>query len=200
MLWTLIGIIFFLIIILAAFRIGISRKQNEETDAGRPIIHASGIYSIVRRSPREAMVLHKPTEEEIRKYLAQKNEDIEGKRLSADEKEMLVTQWLQLCDINIAQIENGDKDGVEFYFYNVPDNDPVTNQYLKKGYFVTREEIHDFPEIIPPFHLGCASKLEAHRGTENLRETTELGIRPLFRGEKIPSLPNWKDIIKPRQM
>jgi hypothetical protein len=197
MIWTLIGIIFFLIIILIACRIGITRHKNNEEIDNQPMIHASGIYSIVRKSPREFMGNCKPTTEDIRKYLTAKNEDYNGSPLSGKEKENLVAQWNTLLDENIVEIENGDGEGVEFYFYEISENDPVTEKYIKKGSFVTREEIHDYPQIIPPFHIGCTCRLRAHRGSENLRDTAELGIRPLFRGEKIPPLPDWRHIVKP---
>jgi hypothetical protein len=102
-----------------------------------------------------------------------------------------------LLDENIVEIENGDGDGVEFYFYELSGKDPVTEKYVKKGCFVTREEIHNHPQLIPPFHIGCTCRLRAHRGSENLHDTTELGIRPLFIGEDVPPLPDWHAIIKP---
>jgi hypothetical protein len=197
MIWTLVGIIFFLIVILIAFRVSVSRQKVEEGD-DLPLIHASGIYSIVRKSPRETLRACKPTDAEIRKYLAQRIEITPGRVLTSDEKDDLISQWQALMEENIVEIENGDKEGVEFYYYIVDEDDAVSHNYVKKGNFVTREEIHNFPQIIPPLHLGCSCRLQAHHGSENLRETTELGIRPFFHNENLPPLPSWKEIVKPK--
>ncbi|HEX3018905.1 MAG TPA: hypothetical protein VHP36_01320, partial [Chitinispirillaceae bacterium] len=86
---------------------------------------------------------------------------------------------------------------VEFYFYDFsPVECPVCLNFLRKGYFVTRQEIFHYPRIIPPFHLGCTCCIIPHHGKENLKDTTEQGMRPLFQRESPPALPDWKTINK----
>lgn len=196
MLWTLIGIAFFLLCILIAFRIGITRHKNDEEELSSPMIHASGIYSIVRKSPRQNIANFKPSTEKIRQYLAGQNVDINGKELTAEDKEKLLSQWTEVLDENISEIEKGDSEGVEFYYYDFPNDDPVTGEHIKKGHFVTREEIHTFPQIIPPLHIGCRCRIKAHHGIEKIKDTTEMGLRPLFHDENLPPMPRWKDILK----
>lgn len=195
----LIGFIaLFLLIVLLVIAIGIGvNKEKTEKEEPRPIIHASGIYSVVRTSPRKDIERLKPAREEIRKYLSGTNEDTNGVALSNQDKERLVESYWTEVDRNITEVEEGDRRGAEFYFYDFERDDPVCARYLSKGRFVTREEIFKHGRIVPPFHLGCSCRIQAHKGSENLRETTELGLRPLFADDSmVPSLPNWHTVLR----
>jgi len=190
-----IGVAFFLTLLLVAIHLVIKAgKPGEPADS--PTIHASGIYSIVRRSPRDTIAEFKPSAETIVQYLSGKNEDIQGKAINDDDRKALAAHWLERLEENIREVEAGDQRGVEFYYYDFTEDDPVCNGIIDKGHFVTREEIFKFPQIIPPFHLGCRCTMKAHQGSENLRETTRLSMRPLFTGHNLPPLPQWSDILK----
>ncbi|MBD3391633.1 MAG: hypothetical protein GF418_06255 [Chitinivibrionales bacterium] len=191
----LVGVAFFLIVVLVAIHIGMRSRTPDEPPES-PTIHASGIYSIVRRSPRDSIAQFKPSQDELSQYLAGKNEDIQGKPLTGDDKKALVSRWEQSLEENIREVEAGDHQGVEFYYYDFDEDDPVCRGRIDQGHFVTREEIFKFPRTIPPFHIGCRCRLKAHHGSEDLRETTRLGMRPLFRDESLPPLPTWSDILK----
>ncbi len=191
----LIGVAFFLVLVLVAAHIGMRVHRPDEPPIS-PTIHASGIYSIVRRSPRDTIAEFKPDEDQIRQYLAAKNEDNEGKSLAQADKDALIAHWTETLEQSIREVEAGDHQGVEFYYYDFTGSDSICKGRVDKGHFVTREEIYRFPRTIPPFHIGCRCVLKAHHGSEDLRETTRLGMRPLFRGENPPALPTWGDILK----
>jgi hypothetical protein len=189
---AIIGILLLLVAMLIAVRIVMNKgKAGEEISS--PMIHGSGIYSIIRRSPRENIGDFKPSQEEIRKYLFDKNVNI---AIEASSKENLISSWNEQMEANIKEIENGDKEGTEFYYFNYKWDDPVCSKIIHKGRFVTREQIFQFPQVIPPLHLGCGCKLCKYQGKDKLRETTEIGMLPLFHGSQIISLPNWKEINK----
>lgn len=197
MVLAIISIVLFLILLLVAISIGLNRDDTKEEESGTPLIHASGVYSILRRSPREELLKIRPNSENIRKYLSSQNENKEGTTISSLEIEALVEQWSESLNQNITTIEQGDVDGVEFYFYEFnSDGCPVCQNFLKKGNFVTRQEIFHHPQIIPPFHIGCTCCILPHHGKENLKDTTELGMRPLFQSDSPPPLPDWKTINK----
>jgi hypothetical protein len=185
------GIALLLIAMLVAARIGMKRAKNEE-EMPSPIIHGSGIYSIIRRSPRDNIGDFKPSQEEIRKYLSDKNVNMVG--ISSLEQEKLLSKWNELMEANISEIENGDKEGTEFYYYDFKWKDPVCAKIISKGRFVTREQIFEHPDIIPPFHVGCGCRLCKYQGKDKLRETTEIGILPLLRNGEMVDLPKWKEI------
>ena len=107
----------------------------------------------------------------------------------------LIESWNNQMELNITEIEKGDEKGIEFYFYDYMWEDPLCEKHITKGRFVTREELYQFPNIIPPFHLGCGCRLKRYEGKEKLRETTEIGMLPLFKNGAPPSLPEWKEIL-----
>jgi hypothetical protein len=192
MILALVGITLLLIAMLIAVRIGMNKAKNEE-EMQSPIIHGSGIYSIIRRSPRDNIGDFKPSQEEIRKYLNDKN--VNSKGISSAHREVLFSKWNEQMESNISEIENGDKEGIEFYYFDFKWDDPVCDKIISKGRFVTREQIFEHPKIIPPFHLGCGCQLRKYQGKEKLRETTEIGILPLLRNGRMVPLPEWKEIV-----
>ena len=197
MAFALISIILLIILVLIAVKTGLNRDRLYDEPVEKPTIHASGIYSIVRESPRRRMLAHKPPKEEILQYIAGQNVDMNGLLLSEMEKKVIIDRWYKSMEENVASIEKGDLEGIEFYYYEFQPSDcPVCMRYFTRGKFVTREEIYRYPSIIPPLHLGCTCKLLAHHGKENLRDTTELGMLPLFRNQQPPTMPDWKPIIK----
>lgn len=197
MILAIIGIVLILILVLLAISIGLKREGTKDDIPDSPLIHASGVYSILRRSPREELLKIRPTVENIRKYLCSQNEDIENIFISPKEIDLLVEQWTESLNRNINTIEAGDQDEVEFYFYEFdPENCPVCQNHLKRGNFVTRQEIFKYPQIIPPFHIGCTCCILPYHGKEKLNDTTELGMKPLFKDSSPPPLPDWKTIYK----
>jgi hypothetical protein len=192
MVLALIGITLLLIAMLIAARIGMNKAKNEE-ETLPPMIHGSGIYSIIRRSPRDNIGDFKPSQEEIRKYLNDKNVNIKG--LSPAQRNDLVSRWNELMEANISEIENGDKEGREFYYFDFVRDDPVCAKIIHKGRFVTREQIYQHPKIIPPFHIGCGCMLRKYQGKDKLRDTTEIGMLPLLKNGEMVHLPDWKEIV-----
>jgi len=172
-------------------------SYDDEGDDEHPIIHMSGIYSIVRKSPRESLAARRPTEAGIKAFLEGAGEDVNGKPLNDFGRAALLKHWKVQMEANLREIETGDKSGVIFYYYDFPLPCPVCADFINKGNFVTREEIYKHPEIIPPFHLGCTCSLTAHRsgGEDTLRETVLVGMVPFFVCDASPALPEWTNIV-----
>jgi hypothetical protein len=194
---AIIGLVLLIVLVIIAVRmIGIKNLPGEieQGSTGEPAIHASGIYSIIRKSPREDLLRIRPSEEEIRKYCASLNEDISRRSLSESDRRKLAEKWRQSIDESIRAVEQGDADSVEFYYFDNEENRtcPVCTSYLKRGQFVSRQEIYTNPSIIPPFHLGCTTRIMPYHGKENLKQTAELGMAPFFSNDALPPLPEWK--------
>lgn len=192
---ALIGILFFLVLVLLAVRFGIVKQRLENERETQAVIHTSGIYSIVRKSPREDLARIKPSEEEINQYLADQNVDIQGNHLTDATKGQLLSEWQKSCERSIVEIENGDANGLEFYYYTFQNDDPACKPFINKGHFITRQELFKHPELIPPFHLGCTCTIKCHHETEVLRDTSEIGLRPFLQDGELPPLPEWKTIV-----
>ena len=151
------GIILFVAVIVYVIYIAIQKEKPEEQ---QPTIHTSGIYSVVHRSPRHNIHPAKPSTDEIKAYLAAVSTDKKGATLGENDKKQLAQDWEAQLEKNIAVIEEGDNCGNEIYCYK-PSRKCSYNECFFTGHtFVTREEIHMHPEIIPPLHIGCACMLQ----------------------------------------
>jgi hypothetical protein len=192
----LIGILFFLIAIMLAIRFGIIRQKLQDEPENQTVIHTSGIYSIVRTSPRETIGTVKPGESEISKYLSEQNVDIYDNKLTQRDRNILLASWNSSLEKSIAEVEEGDAKGLEFYYYDVDERDTVCREFIENGHFITRQDIFKHPQLLPPFHPGCSCKLKCHHGIEDLRDTTEFGMRPFLQNGELPSLPDWKRVLK----
>jgi hypothetical protein len=162
----------------------------------KPTIHVSGIYSILRESPRASLSALRPNEAEIMNHLSTLNSDVSGVPLSNSDRIALVKHWKMQTEVNLREIESGDKNGAAFYYYDFLKACPVCAPFVAKGNFVTREEIYRNPQIIPPLHIGCTCVLNAHHGSEQkMRETVAAGMLPFFGGDAPPPLPEWTSVI-----
>ncbi|MCL2219135.1 MAG: hypothetical protein FWC23_04250 [Chitinispirillia bacterium] len=188
-----------IVLILVSLKFAVGKKEPRYTDDSgerAPIIHMSGIYSIVRKSPREDLAALRPVEAEIRAYLDRVTADINGVPIEAAARTALIKHWKVQTEANLREIETGDRSGVVFYYYDFPAPCPVCSGVITKGNFVTREEIFKNPQIIPPLHLGCTCSLTAHQGSESkLRETVLVGMLPFLEGGVEPELPEWTTVV-----
>ncbi|MBN1131236.1 MAG: hypothetical protein JXA71_19755 [Chitinispirillaceae bacterium] len=203
MLAIIISVVLLAILILIAIRFVSPKRPDEPTIENNlgttgPLIHASGIYSIVRKSPRDNLISLRPKEPELVKYLASLNVDIFGKPLSESDKRQLLALWKSAMEKNIRTVEQGDCEDVGFYYLDAPKERPcaVCNTYFNQGQYVTREEIFSAPSVIPPFHLGCTTRIVPYHGKEDLRDTAIIGMAPLFKNHALPPLPEWKKTVK----
>jgi hypothetical protein len=184
-------------IVLIVLKLGLDTGAPDAGDGGKPkVIHVSGVYSVIRKSPRAEVAALRPAEEEIKKHLAGVNEDVNGVPLKASDRTALLRHWKAQTEMNLREIEAGDRNGAAFYYYDYLRECPVCGPFIAKGNFVTREEIYNYPQIVPPFHLGCVCVLAAHHGTEKtMRETALAGMAPFFEGDTPPPLPEWTAVL-----
>jgi len=191
------GVAALAVLALVALKVSSDSKGAEANDTARSkVIHVSGVYSVLRKSPRGDLAALRPTEGEIKKYLDGVNEDVNGVPLKASDRTALLRHWKAQTEMNLRGIEAGDKSGAAFYYYDYLKECSVCGAFITKGNFVTREEIYNHPQIVPPFHLGCACLLTAHYGSENtMRETAIAGMLPFFEGDTPPPLPEWTAVL-----
>ena len=195
MAFVLVGLFLFLILMLIAFRIGFNKEKTENEEPA-PVLHQSGIYSIMKRSPREDLLAVRPSRDELRKYLATKNEDSFNAPVGEADRERLVHEFFNKAEVNIKEIEAGDDEGCEFYYYDFATSDPVCAPFVRRGQYVTRADVFKHPELIPPFHPGCTCRLLRQHPDENLSETVTINMDPFLEDEKsVPALADWKCIL-----
>jgi len=190
----------FLILVIAAIRVGVRKEPGLQSDDTSGVLHKSGVYSVVKASPREETMRRRPTREEVRQYLAPLNEDSEKQKLSEADKEALLVDYFKRLDENLTAIEKGDNAGTEFYSYDFDGPSPISGKFVKSGHFIRRDDIYQFSDLIPPFHIGCTCRLKEVRSNENLHETTELRMQPFMVDQAIPSLPDWRQVYFPPEL
>ena len=174
-----------------------SADPDTHTDIPTQLIHSSGIYSILRSSPREDLARIRPSRDEIIKYLASINEDSTGKQLSENDKMKLVEEWTRAVEDHLALIERGDADGSAFYLYDFKDGHLCKrcSSVIESSMVVSREELFKHPVAIPPFHLGCTVMLKNHGGKDTLHDTRSINTTSLFANKPSPEFPNWQETI-----
>ncbi len=185
------------VLLLSTRRLPADEPHGEPQEP--PLIQASGIYSIIRKSPREDLKRIRPDETEIRKYLFAINEDIEKNPLSDADKQNLAEQWQRAMEESIGAIEEGDKVNAPFfYLLDWAEGNPckVCDSYFKRGKLVTREEIFKNPSVIPPFHLGCTTRIIPFRGKDYSEEAAAQETLP-FEAKMDPfAMPDWKMTLR----
>jgi len=191
------GVAALVVLVLVALKVSLDPKGSEADGGGKSkIIHVSGVYSVLRKSPRGSLTEARPSVEEIKKYLAGVDEDVNGVPVKASDRTALLRHWKAQTEMNLRGIEAGDKNGAVFYYYDYLKECSVCGSFIAKGNFITREEIYKYPQLIPPFHLGCACVLAAHHGSEKMiRETAIAGMVPFFEGDAPPPLPEWTAVL-----
>jgi hypothetical protein len=198
---ALIALVLLAIAIILAVLLISNRKPTPDGRRGEgvetPLIQASGIYSIIRKSPREELLKIRPAETDIRKYLLTINEDIDKNSLSDADKQALVEQWRRAVEESIGVIEEGDAGNAPFFYLldSGENRCKVCESYFKRGQLVTREEIFKNPSVIPPFHLGCTTKIFPFRGREDSENRIAQENVPFGKKDSL-ALPDWTMTIK----
>jgi hypothetical protein len=187
--WILLGLI--LLVLGAAvtmFLKGRSGGDRQSQDDSSPI-YASGVYSLIRRSPRKELQEREPPLEEVQTVLS--SEQAAAANGSAQQ---YLDEWRRQANISINNIEKGDREGIQTYRYQVPAKCQRTCTMFGGDAYVTREQIHNHVQLIPPFHLGCGVQLvtkEAwNAGNENAAWTPILPMNGKY------MTPDWRIVVK----
>ena len=193
MMLALLAVFVLVAVFLAVYFISRQKAENSSPPPEQ-VIHTSGIYSIVRQSPRKAIAEVHPTEKEIRQYLREQFVDSFGNPLNDADRRRILALWQANLERSISEIENGDFRGCEFYAYEFEGEDKLCSKTITTGTYITREDIFHNPALVPPFHAGCRVVLKSTRCFEN--GTGEQA--PFITDESPkPALPDWKTIVKP---
>jgi hypothetical protein len=105
-----------------------------------------------------------------------------------------IDAWNRILEQNLTEIEEGDKQGVRFYYYQIDRSDSVCRGHLLHKTFVSRTQIHAVPQVVPPFHLGCSCRLKRFLFVPDCPSCRSLF--PLFTGNELPVLPDWRELAE----
>ncbi len=178
---VLILIVISLILVGLGFIASNNTAQKDERDIDK--ITKSGQYSIVKESPRKKLANIKPSLAEIKEWFG------ETEALSEEQQNQLLAQWTQNLEESIRTVEHGDRNGVEIYGYEIHTSDPKICNFIGDSTYVTREQIYNYPELLPPFYPGDATRLipkEAWFGDEKANWVSLLPIMGKYQ------VPDWR--------
>ena len=172
-------------VILAAIGAYVIIHSSDEKDEPKRVIDVSGQYAVVVRPARESLTAVKPSEASLRSWLDTQN-------LSPEKKEELIAQWNASMEATIRTIDEGDKNGTATYRIELG---PKGKQYVKfvsDENFITREQIRNHAEILPPDVLGCDCRLLPKQPWENPSKSGWKAVVPAHGNQY--DVPDWRQL------
>ncbi|MFP4522621.1 MAG: hypothetical protein ACLFQK_10785 [Fibrobacterota bacterium] len=191
-------IVIIAVIILLALIIGSRKKEEPESVPEFPHIHASGVYSVIRKSPREDVLKIRPDKNEIKKILSQKGKDSSGNPLTSSDIEKLCREWAEGIEENIKAVEEADELGRNnFLLERTPECVGCCNIGEGTGMMLSREDIYRHPELIPPYHPGCGCRIMSDVDWDSKKTVILAPLRQKEEGGY--NLPQWDSVIINKQ-
>jgi hypothetical protein len=166
------------------------QQRTEGDEPPLPRQFNSGVFSVVRTSPRESLLSRKPNEATLRDWLSQQVPPLNPERIQA-----LLDQWHDVLEASIAAVERGDRDGRDTYRFDVPESERPLVPALEPDTYITREAIYNNPELLPPYYPGCAVRLiRKEADSEMLGTPSRAGWKPLMPQNGKYPLPDWRTL------
>jgi len=186
--WILSGTLVLVAGAAASMFIRRAGGDRQSQDASSPI-YASGVYSLIRRSPRKELQEREPPLEEVHAVLSSDQAGVAN-----GSGQQYLEEWRRMANISINNIEKGDREGIQTYRYQVPAKCGHTCAMFGGDAYVTREQLHNHVQLIPPFHLGCGVQLVTKEawsaGNENAAWTPILPVNGKY------LTPDWRIVVK----
>jgi hypothetical protein len=180
------GLIIMLLLTLVAIGTTIiMQKKMEEVPTAS--IHHSGVYSLIRKSPREEVIRTKPSAREVLEHLQTHH----AEKFSADEMQNLAEKWEKSLEKSIIAIEIGDSTGVQTYRFRLSPSDLKVCTFLSRETYITREQIYNHPELLPPYYIGCDAEITNRAAWD---ESESVSWKPLLPVNGAYALPDWRSL------
>lgn len=152
-LWAVVGIVAVVGVVLAisgtSRRRQIASREAAANAGDSTTIYTSGVFSLIRKSPRAAVTARIPDLETVRSAAAAMKDG------ATIDPEAYQVRWRETAELCISNVELGDQEGIQTYRYEVPEKCRATCGKFGGDAYVTRDQLHHQAQLIPPFHLGC---------------------------------------------
>jgi hypothetical protein len=173
-------------IILAAIGAYVVIHSTEEKEEPKPVIDVSGQYAVVVRPARESITAVKPSEVSLRSWLETQVQ------LTPEQREEYIRQWNESIEATIRTIDEGDKNGTVTYRIELGPKGKNYVQFAGEDNFITREQIRNHAEILPPYVLGCDCKLLPKQPWENPSKSGWKAVVPAHGSTY--NVPDWRQL------
>jgi hypothetical protein len=186
-----IGVIVLIIIIAVVLSamgawIVIQGRHEQEPPTYAPI-DRSGSFAVLRHPAREDLERKKPSAGEVELWIR-----TTYPQKPADEVMALVEKWKADIEHTISVIEEGDREKVATFLVLLTEKDIPLCQFLTTDNYLTREQIINHPEILPPFYLGCNCKIALKQPWDNPSKSGWKAVTPGPDGKY--HVPDWRTI------
>lgn len=191
MFYVFFGLSVCLLLILlfaAAYRIFQTRKKENLTEI--PKIHQSGAFSIVRQ-PAPKLKEHKIISEND----VQRSFDHSGIQYNTQLIQQYMEHWNSQTNINISVIDDADRRGIQTFKYEIPSKEAHLCPQISNESYITREQIQNYPELVPPFYLGCEIKLKIKEPWDT--NLNGMGWKPMLPDKKGSYITPQRSLIVP---
>lgn len=186
-----IGVIVIIIILAVALSaigawIVIQGRQDQEPPAYAPI-DRSGSYAVLRHPVREDLERNKPSLSEVEAWLR-----AQSPALPEAEITRYLDQWRSDMEQTISIVEEGDREKVATFRVILSEKDIPLCTFLTTDNYLTREQILNHPEILPPYYLGCGCHLALKQPWDNPSKAGWKAVMPTQDGRY--HVPDWRTL------
>ena len=183
-------IIVIVIIILSVILAGIGAyvviHSADEKEEVKPVIDVSGKYAVVVRPARESITAVKPSENSIRAWLETQEQ------LTPEQRKEYLDKWNASIEETIKTIDDGDQNGTVTYRIELGPKGKEYVKFVHEENFITREQIRNHAEILPPYVLGCDCKLLPKQPWENPSKSGWKAVVPSHGSTY--EVPDWRQL------
>ena len=172
-------------IVLAGIGIYVGMHNSDEKEESKPVIDVSGQYAAIGRPARETLTAVKPSEASIRAWLKTQN-------LTPEQRLAYLEQWNNTLEETIRTIDEGDKVGTATYRIVLGPKGKNYCKFVSEENFITREQIRNHAEILPPYVLGCDCKLLPKQPWENPSKSGWKAVIPTHGNSY--NVPDWRQL------
>ena len=172
-------------IVLAGIGIYVGMHNSDEKEESKPVIDVSGQYAAIGRPARETLTAVKPSEASIRAWL-------ETQDLTPEQRIAYLEQWNNTLEETIKTIDEGDKLGTATYRIVLGPKGKNYCKFVSEENFITREQIRNHAEILPPYVLGCDCKLLPKQPWENPSKSGWKAVIPTHGNTY--NVPDWRQL------
>ena len=183
--------IILLSIILAGIGAYVVIHSADEKEEIKPVIDVSGQYAVVVRPARESITAVKPSEASLRSWLETQPLETQ-EQLTPEQREELIAQWKESIENTIRTIDEGGKNGTATYRIEIGPKGKNYCKFVNEDNFITREQIRNHAEILPPYVLGCDCRLLPKQPWENPSKSGWKAVVPTHGNTY--DVPDWRQL------
>lgn len=187
---VILVIVIIIILAVALSAIGawiVIQGRNEQDHSAEAPIDRSGSYAVLRHSIRDDLDRVKPSMNELESWLRQPE-----RKLNSEQVKTYLDKWKSDVDATVATVEEGDRERISTFRVLLAPKDRDRCPFLHADNFLTREQIQNHPQLLPPYYPGCDSRLVLKQPWDNPSKAGWKSVIPQDGGSY--AVPDWRQL------